>query len=303
MGIFDKIFKSKNQEIIIDLKDNSLYLNDVAFELPTSPEKLITVLGEPSQKYAEQVDVKLIWDHLGICADAYLDKILHFRLIVHPEPRLKHLPKGLFKGKVLINGKSVANFPEGNIKINKNQVTKGRYMRDDSNPIYAYIISNNLDYAKAAVDPNKYKQNKNGGNKINFVDFNFKLAIIQELMYNLEVLTPKFDLYEFVELYKNRKIDIEEEGYEPIPEVMQYFEELEISTDLAQLVTEIYQDGGNEIYGNVIRFWSGEDDLCDIQSFEDTKHFPNLKKMTLFSGVKEETMQQLRAQGIVVELL
>jgi len=101
-------------------------------------------------------------------------------------------------------------------------------------------------------------------------------------MYNQEVLKPKFDLFEFVEWYEERKIDIEKEGYELIPEITQYFKELPIESNYTNLITEIYQDGGNEIYMQLLRFWTGEDDIFNIQNAEDAIHFPNLKKVTLF---------------------
>ena len=59
-----------------------------------------------------------------------------------------------------------------------------------------------------------------------FQDINFKLCVIEELMYTKNLLTPKFDIYEFVENYKDRKIDIDEEGYDIIPEVLEYFKQI-----------------------------------------------------------------------------
>jgi len=61
---------------------------------------------------------------------------------------------------------------------------------------------------------------------VQFKDFNFKLAVIQRLMYEQNVLTPRFDVYEFVERYTARHIDIEKEGYGVIPEVRRYFKQL-----------------------------------------------------------------------------
>ena len=59
-----------------------------------------------------------------------------------------------------------------------------------------------------------------------FKDFNFKLCVIQELMYQKCILTPKFDVWDFAKQYKARKINIEKEGYDIIPEVATYFKEL-----------------------------------------------------------------------------
>jgi hypothetical protein len=140
-------------------------------------------------------------------------------------------------------------------------------------------------------------------NNSQFKDFNFKLAVIQVLMYDKAVLQPKFNLYDFVKHYEARKIDIEAEGYEVIPEVQQYFEALEIPSDLLNLVEEIYQDGGDDIYGNVLRFWDGEDDFFNITSIDDLKLLPNLKKITLFYDDEEKMVDEFAACGIEAEYL
>jgi hypothetical protein len=56
-------------------------------------------------------------------------------------------------------------------------------------------------------------------NPIQFKDFNFKLAVIEVLMYEEEVLEPRFSLHDFAASYTGRRIDIEKEGYAIIPEV------------------------------------------------------------------------------------
>lgn len=53
---------------------------------------------------------------------------------------------------------------------------------------------------------------------LEFANINFKLAVVQELMYEKKLLEPVFDIYEFAEEYTRREIDIDEEGYEPIKE-------------------------------------------------------------------------------------
>ena len=132
---------------------------------------------------------------------------------------------------------------------------------------------------------------------IEFKDFGFKLSIIQELMYNQGLIQPKFDLYEFVEWYSEREIDIEEEGYEPIAEVTQYFKDLQVPKKWASEITEIYQDGGNEVYLSLLRFGEGDEDFWDIESSEDAKNFPNLKKVTLCYA-KDTILEELNAMGI-----
>ena len=118
---------------------------------------------------------------------------------------------------------------------------------------------------------------------LRFDNFNFKLCIIQELMYKKNVLSPKFDAYEFAEEYGKRRIDIDEEGYEPIKEIVDWFKKVEIPVSLASYIDEIIMDGGNDIYTQIIPFWDGEDDYFDVKDITENeiKQFLNLKRITL----------------------
>ncbi|WP_161979923.1 DUF6892 domain-containing protein [Streptococcus sp. S784/96/1] len=60
---------------------------------------------------------------------------------------------------------------------------------------------------------------------LEFDNFNFKLMIIQELMYEQEVLTPKFDVYEYA---KQVPVDFEATYDVVVPEVKDYFEAFKI---------------------------------------------------------------------------
>jgi hypothetical protein len=120
-----------------------------------------------------------------------------------------------------------------------------------------------------------------------FKDFNFKLAVIEVLMYEEAVLLPQFSVHDFVAGYSGRRIDVEAEGYDIIPEVQQYFEKLVIPADLLSQVEEISQNGGDIIYHQLFPFWDGEDDRFNITSTEDLALLPNLRKITLFYDEQE----------------
>ena len=140
---------------------------------------------------------------------------------------------------------------------------------------------------------------------VQFKDFNFKLAVIERLMYEQGVLTPRFNVYEFVKRYTARRIDIEEEGYDIIPEVRAYFEQLEIPAELLPLIQEINMDGGDEIYGQLYPFWDGEDEIFAIRSAEDAALLPNLKSVTLFYIYPgdERILEEFRQRGIAAQWL
>jgi len=134
---------------------------------------------------------------------------------------------------------------------------------------------------RAEVPREKYLIRQPDEDSIELTDFNFKLSIIQELMYTKQVLKPMFDLREFVDWYLDRRIDLEKEGFDFIPEVTSYFMELPIPISLAEYVDEIYQDGGNEIYRAMFYFNNGEGSDFNIKTAADAKHFPKLKSVTL----------------------
>ena len=150
-------------------------------------------------------------------------------------------------------------------------------------------------------DPNKWKVSQPEEKCLQFKSFNFKLAVVQELMYVQEVLKPKFDVYDFCENYTERDIDPEEYYFEVIPEVKKWFQDLPIPASLAPLVTELYFDGGNEIYAQLIPFWDGEDDVFDIESLteEDISQVPNLKTIDGTAILMSEEVKDLcKSKGI-----
>jgi hypothetical protein len=129
---------------------------------------------------------------------------------------------------------------------------------------------------------------------IPFADTNFKLAVVQELMYNQDLL-PRFDLREHA---AEQGFTYDDRDFGAVPEALAYFEALEVPAELAEKITEIEMDGGNEIYLQIAPGWDGEDDLFDVDEFADVRHFPNLKSMTLLYTGNEEALATLRARGI-----
>lgn len=135
-----------------------------------------------------------------------------------------------------------------------------------------------------------------------FDTFNFKLAVIQALMYELKLLEP-FDIYEFAESRSGEGIDTE--SVAPIPQAEEYFRELAIPAELADKVTEIFMDGGNEIYMNIVPQWDGEDGAFELNSVtaRELAQFPRLKKAVIMSGEYEKVSAVFAAAGIECGLL
>ena len=112
----------------------------------------------------------------------------------------------------------------------------------------------------------------------NFQDLNFKLAVINHLMYEKEVLKPRFDIYTFVKTI-DHPCDIETDGYAVVPEALKWFAALELTPGQLEQVTSLYIEGGSEIYHQIYPFWDGEDDTFDINSFDDVKLLPRLQSI------------------------
>lgn len=138
---------------------------------------------------------------------------------------------------------------------------------------------------------------------LHFDTLNFKLAIIQVLMYDLHLLKPEFDIYAFADHYEEEKIDTDSDII--IEPAMNFFKEMEIPKNFAPYVEMLYMDGGNDVYMNIIPQWDGEDDSFDLNeiTLEELQQFPNLKKATLMSGNFDKVKEVFEATNIAVEPL
>lgn len=118
-----------------------------------------------------------------------------------------------------------------------------------------------------------------------FRDFNFKLLVVEKLMYWDETLTPAFSIEEHMRTHGVEDLDahIQENDleYTVLDEARAYFEALEIPAELLATVDELTFDGGHQVFMECAPVWDGEDDLFDLHSLDDLALLPNLK---LFTG-------------------
>ena len=284
-------------QILIECNKNRIKINGKEVSFPIDLNTLKEIFGEPS-KQEHDLLWEVIWDDLGIYTEFTSGHdISDIKLLLYTNHKLKHLPEKFFNGQIKVHDREITNekFKEFNLK--KYKVIKLAYKREVE--IYSIYIGKNFDY-KEEIPKDKYVIGRPDEDVLEFKDFGFKLSILQELMYHKELLVPQFDLFEFVEWYDKRIIDVEKEGYEPIPEVTQYFKDLQIPKKYASEITEIYQDGGNEIYMQLLRFGSGWEDYWDIENVEDARQFPNLKKVVLCYA-KNNVLEDLYKIGIKAE--
>lgn len=114
----------------------------------------------------------------------------------------------------------------------------------------------------------------------------FKLAIMQELMFEQEVLEPRFDVHAFAADQGKRSFDPDSFDGETIPAVRTWFRKFPVPADAADQVVDLTLDGGNDIYLQLAPLWSGEDDRFLIRSIssEELAQFPNLKHVDDIGG-------------------
>ncbi len=293
---------------------NKLVINGTEMQFPLQVNELQQLLGG-ARHTATKYNHIYTWDAQGMYVYSKNGLEAETLALLFAEERgrqLKYAPVSRFAGDLLIGQTGMHEYYQQNSqKLEKaSKYDEGGSFVEEGFRVYYDINDATLHTVEVSVYippppkiySDKYHYRKIAGKKIEFADFNFKLAVIQVLMYEKKLLQPQFDLYDFVDNYAERKIDVEEEGYEFIPEVTDYFRTLEIDEKYADEITEINQDGGDEIYGNVLRFWDGEDDTFNIQNFEDIRHFKNLRKMSLFYADNlDEIKQQLLEKNIVVE--
>jgi hypothetical protein len=298
--------------MIIGITNNQFTIAGTQVNFPLPADELRKILGEARITKSQYNDV-YTWDELGICGYSNNGKEVQSLCLVIKKEEFDFSPNNVFTSDFFIDECSYADYYQqhfaGIKKISK-LVEGGTfivgdfsiYYDIDENEIITISLEKYIEPA-AKVYSDKYAYKKIEGEKIEFADFNFKLAVIQELMYNKKLIKPEFELYDFVDNFKEREIDVEEEGYAFIPEVIDYFKNLEIDKKFADEIEQIIQDGGDDIYGNVLRFWDGEDDTFSIRNFEDVKHFKNLRKMRLFYSdhLNDEIRSYLKQYNIEVK--
>lgn len=336
MGIFDFWKKKSVPEVTIAVTTDGLSVNG---QLVTSSNQLAAILGPAIEK---KVDVKtdtesyqrqvLVWEDLGIVQNLSEDSAkisLEVALTTDSSIIKKRLVNQPFRGQVFLkhfklleywSDEDLRNaylFLEDKIadwevaadlteQVRNELVALPRpherrivIIREQKYPFSDFFVDYSPPKLKKPLD--KY-QSSSMANQIELKDFNFRLAIIQELMYEQDLL-PRFDVWEFCNQYPIREINIEEEGYDVIPEVKAWFEALPISREMAEQVTSLYFDGGNEVYGQIVPFWDGEDDLYDIAQLrpEELAQFPNLKTIDGSALLMtEEVKDTFRQAGIEI---
>ena len=319
-------FKKKtHKKLEINLQNNSMIINGTSLDFPLSLKDSEVVLGKPDRVVKkENKFIKYIYDKAGIVFEhsfsiknhlkkskTYIDEehlistvFLYYGDVVKSMTGEKELPKQPCQAMVLSDGKSPYFFSDRHRVGDFNLILWTPYGTNFNGIPETITDTLSISYfPEIKRERESYKLKTTDGEVLHFDNINFKLAIIQVLMYDLEVLKPIFNIFDFAE--EASELNIDTESMEIIQPALEYMMNLPIPKKYAEQVQEIYMDGGNEIYMNLIPQWDGEDDGFDLNevSLKELQQFPNLKQATIISSNFEHVKETFDKQGVQVKVL
>lgn len=302
-----------------------MIINGTSLSFPLSLKDIEAVLGKPDQVVKrDNKFIKYIYDNIGIVFEhsfsiknhlkkskTYIDEehlistvFLYYGDIVKSMTGEKELPKQPCQAMVLSDGKSPYFFSDRHRVGDFNLILWTPYGTNFNGITETITDTLSISYfPEIKHERESYKLKTTDGEVLHFDNINFKLAIIQVLMYDLEVLKPIFNIFDFAE--EASELNIDTESMEIIQPALDYMIDLPIPKKYAEQVQEIYMDGGNEIYLNLIPQWDGEDDGFDLNevSLKELQQFPNLKQATIISSNFEHVKEMFDKQGVQVKVL
>lgn len=323
--MFDFFKKKTHKKLEINLHNNSMIINGTSLAFPLSLKDIEVVLGKPDRVVKkENKFIKYIYDKAGVVfehsfevkqhlksCEVYIDEehlistvFLYYGDVVKSMTEEKELPKQPCQAVVLSDGKSPYFFSDRHRVGDFNLILWTPYGTNFNG--IAETITDTLSisyFPEFKHERESYKLKETDEEVLHFENINFKLAIIQVLMYDLEVLKPVFNIFDFAE--ESSELNIDTESMEIIQPALDYMINLPIPKKYAEQVQEIYMDGGNEIYLNLIPQWDGEDDSFDLNevSLKELQQFPNLKQATIISSNFEHVKKTFDKQGVQVKVL
>lgn len=309
----------------INIEKDHIQFGDIKVYPPFVRETVDAVLGTPKIEEKDiEIDknrfyhsVRYTWGELGIVSSADCLKDSYSNFIV-------------YLGPIDTATRKIDIFFPGQVLIGKKEYTKASFKVDESGMCHMArigsfkidtILADRLDelrrrslvewmtkeveitYKEPRPKSSIYDLKRSSEPVLHFDSYQFKLMVIEELMYKKGLLSPKFDIYDYAEKNPKREIDVDSEGYEAIPEAKKWFKDYPIPDKFAPEITELTWDGGLEVFHQIYPFWDGEDDFFDIKklSLDEIKQFVNLKKVNVGTGFSKKAIKALKDQRIEVE--
>lgn len=128
-----------------------------------------------------------------------------------------------------------------------------------------------------------------------FEDFGFKLVVINSLLEKETSFSNKLE-----EMNEKYVAVYEGDGFECIPEMVEFFENLNLTKEDLALVKELCFDGGEEIYFMIMPEYDGESDEFDVKSIGGFEKLPNLRQVEYIAMYSEELIDEFKEKGIEI---
>lgn len=132
-----------------------------------------------------------------------------------------------------------------------------------------------------------------------FADFNFKLVVINSLLDQHPSFEAELDTLK--DTYMNPA-----DGFlyreEPIPEVLAFFESLQLTDEDLDKVTRLDFDGGELIYRLLKPDWDGEEELFDVTSVQGAERLKNLRCVYWCAMCEPRLLDVFRNRGIEMNI-
>ncbi|NAS18144.1 DUF6892 domain-containing protein [Clostridium butyricum] len=128
-----------------------------------------------------------------------------------------------------------------------------------------------------------------------FEDFGFKLVVINSLLEKETSFSNKLE-----EMNEKYVAVYEGDGFECIPEMVEFFENLNLTKEDLALVKELCFDGGEEIYFMIMPEYDGESDAFDVKSIGGFEKLPNLRQVEYIAMCSEELIDEFKEKGIEI---
>ncbi|MDU5722289.1 MAG: hypothetical protein E6Z86_09095, partial [Clostridium butyricum] len=128
-----------------------------------------------------------------------------------------------------------------------------------------------------------------------FEDFGFKLVVINSLLEKETSFSNKLE-----EMNEKYVAVYEGDGFECIPEMVEFFENLNLTKEDLALVKELCFDGGEEIYFMIMPEYDGESDEFDVKSIGGFEKLPNLRQVEYIAMCSEELIDEFKEKGIEI---
>lgn len=294
---------------VIELGPDALLVEGTPVALPIPIGTLVAAWGEP-ELWVGTAGSVVTWHELGVFAHR-LDETHVKTLCVQLRPEADapaFVPRSVFIGRLVVDGEVVTDELPGAgadaRRVAGTATTERHGVRLHASYEGDHLESVEMTVPRSAPPPvpaERYAPRR-VADPARFTDLGLKLAVVDELMYQQEVIRPRLDAREFARWYDGRTIDLDAEGHRPVPEILAYLEDLEIDRSEAALVHELVIDAGNDVYREVAPLWDGEDDTFDIGSWADLDLLPHLASLDFVSLTPDdETLDALRARGLDVD--